>query len=98
MWSESRQTLPLRAEMNKHKIEVTQEDIEQGVALSPYGCPVACAVKRQFPDVFVSVCNTSIWVGPMCFKANDDISDFISEFDCGGPSKCKPFSFTLEPW
>ena len=79
------------------KIEVTQEDIEQGWPSSTTHCPIALAVKRTLQrevEVYMASIVLSpaspyrqrIWVG--------EIKDFVRDYDAGWP--VQPITFDLE--
>lgn len=89
--------------MAKIKINVTQDDIEQGKRNCGNHCAIARAVKREieelvpydvtpeigglFGDFYVS------HVGSFDVKLTRKAAKFIRDFDNGRP--VKPFSFTL---
>lgn len=82
-------------------INVTQEDIENGIRHSCFSCPIALAVKRE------TGCNCSVESANFHLKARifmmgsyeayfpgKEAEDFINNFDGGKP--VKPFSFELD--
>ena len=81
------------------KINVTQEDIDQGVPLSVLSCPVALAVRRAFGVHYASV-------GPVFITVEESVNDFdtydtpanvstfIEDFDTD-QATVQPFSFEL---
>ena len=76
------------------KIDVTQEDIDRGVKGACTQCPVALALARAFPDVYVDVATTQLLVGDEFIRAPSVVSIFIEDFDDGEP--VQPFSFDLD--
>ena len=81
-------------------IEVTQEDIDQGVPSHAHKCAVARAMSRSVDGAY-SLC--SFWGihnpagrGPCVHTAKHDeaVTKFIQDFDNGKP--VKPFTFTIE--
>ncbi len=76
------------------KINVTQNDINQGRIASADCCPVARAIRRQT--------GREALVGPMYCDISDqeniplpeEVRRFICDFDCG--IEGKPFSFYLD--
>jgi hypothetical protein len=82
----------------QYEIDVTNEDIREGVHGSAYLCPVARAVSRaigirpELGDVLIGPLNISIprhRVG----RLPDVVSDFIRDFDQHRP--VHPFQFRL---
>lgn len=75
-------------------IEVTQEDIDIGVAQASRYCPVALAVKRATKKpVMVHPTYVAFESGERVSVPND-VTWWISAFDAG--AKGMPFSFALE--
>jgi len=82
-------------------INVTQDDIKEGITCSPSQCPVARAVSREFPNKVVSVRATIIFTRDLksgkfvsSYPIPHSVRERIRDFDCnrGMP----PFSFELE--
>lgn len=83
--------------MTKHKITVTQDDIDEGCALSANNCPIARALVREFynPDVWVG---SSVRIrypsgGSRRYEISRAARRFINRFDEG--KEVKPFSFII---
>jgi hypothetical protein len=88
----------------KIDVDVTDDDIRQGVPEEPECCPIALAIKRQLhPDdkVGVDICE----FGPLRDSAfatingtdcqlPDEAREFIEQFDHDGP--VFPFKFEFE--
>jgi hypothetical protein len=76
------------------KITVTQEDIKQGVAGSPWDCPVGRAVYRATGQRF-GVDDVSIDgdLRQPSFKTPKAVANFIHKFD--RKELVKPFTFSL---
>ena len=77
-------------------VDVTEEDIKNGVRQNGFMCPIACALKRHKQDEY-----DPIWAGALHLRIGkfkgetpDDAFYFIDNFDKGLP--VTPFSFTLE--
>ena len=87
----------------KHRIQVTQEDIERGERDQSCRCPVARALKRHFgikAAVFrwngrmsVKFVGRGDKVGPILVLP-DEADNFVYAFDNGHP--VSPFEFELE--
>lgn len=91
--------------MNPILIEVTEQDIKEGVRLNGLFCPVQKAIERQFPkalSVYASYFSaasgafarvTDEHFNKMEFLMDGQVSDFMNTFDAGQP--VEPFSFNL---
>ena len=83
------------------RISVTQEDIDAGEQFLCNACPIARAIVRQFPEAaWVDADGTSILMGLrrgsfLRGETPDEAHDFMCEFDEGGPSAVRPFTFSL---
>lgn len=82
----------------KYTIEVTQEDIDEGISFLCDACPVALAMRRAMgKEIFIS---PDAW--GLTRNSNDptdqplpsEAKHFILDFDSGAP--VKPFTFTIE--
>lgn len=73
-------------------INVTAEDIENGVPRSCLFCPVAQAVAKQ-TGLRVSVGAMWFFVEAVPHPTPEDVSNFVMKYDAG--DKVEPFSFTL---
>ena len=87
--------------MKKLMVQVTQEDILLGIKKNAFKCPIACAVKRAFPNwQEVEVCDDGIKVlddmntyWDSNDAANQDtLIGFMKAFDEGEPVR----PFTIE--
>lgn len=82
-------------------IYVSEDDIEHGIRNNCYRCPIARAIKRQFPgNPFVVVRNDYCFVdfrkgSSFTFNLLSIAKYFINNFD-GGYDDCEVFSFNLE--
>lgn len=91
--------------MKTYTINVTQEDINNGVKGSPRKCPVALAVQRQIPSARVFV-QTGYYVKRKLFSSRQidfkipyQVGNRIVSFDFGhdfAGEKMEPFTFQLE--
>ncbi len=80
------------------RIEVTQEDIDTGIAGSPSSCPIAVSMRRVglwHPLVQISLVYATPAPGQRClFRLPKRAQAFVRRFDAGrGPAK--PFGFFL---
>ena len=91
------------SETLKIRVEVTWEDIDQGVAENPSLCPIACALRRLGVTAPVvvedSVCG--IFDGRRFYVgAPDSVSRFVANVDGFAPDEDKeeltPFVFDLD--
>ena len=91
-------------EIESISIDVTQEDIDQGIPHSTTKCPIARAINRTFgfPD---SSCSVELWTGVhvMPFRAmgsrgyyehTPESRRFVMDFDSG--VLVQPATFTLK--
>lgn len=85
--------------MDTLEIDVTDEDIIDGVKGSPYFCPVAIAVARKFhnPNTIIRVTCDRIIVGLpdqrwFSYTQPPKVRQFVALFDRG--DIVKPFKFT----
>ena len=84
-------------------INVTQEDIDQGLMCAPYRCPISLAIKRTLKIDYVSVGGSGgVWVKrcdcgscPHKAKLPSEAYDFMCRFDSMGCSAVKPLVFDL---
>jgi hypothetical protein len=76
-------------------VEVTAEDIREGVALDSRECPVARAIRRGVrPGLDVEVGPDEICVGEYIFFTTVRVEDFLWGFDLG--QVVEPFAFGLD--
>lgn len=78
----------------KQKISVTAEDIEKGARECEFSCPIALALRREFPKTEVCVDSIDIRVGDVSVKTPETAALFISDFDCG--DEVEPFEFEID--
>ena len=80
------------------KVEITQEDIDNGVKDSPYGLPTALAVKRTMPlGAEVKILGDLLYIDGYTYEYLLRLPRAAVEFELqyrygGSP---KPFTFTL---
>lgn len=86
--------------MAKLRVEVTAEDIAQGVRNQAFECPVACALTRSGLD-HPSAWPSRVYYGPfdapngrLTAKLPEEAAAFIAAFDDGRP--VEPFAFEIE--
>ena len=77
------------------RVQVTQEDIDQGEADNCFDCPVALALKRVTGAV-IEVNNSFAIVDGVAIRLPPTVEIWIANFDYNGPDAVKPFSFSLE--
>lgn len=86
--------------MKQLTIDVTQEDIDNGVQTDIQNCAIALGCKKVFGDKFWYYYNDSIELvddslGSHTFKIKDKaVPIFMQDFDKG--NKVEPFSFVVE--
>lgn len=75
-------------------INVSQEDINNGIAKSNISCPIGLAIKKIFPysKIFVNPW-TEITVGYFKYKLTKNCLRFMRDFDKG--DLVHPFKFNL---
>lgn len=77
------------------KIQVTQEDIDNGVRASCKFCPVASAIRRAFNNkAVVRTYNLDVSINDKLILLPLEAVDFILLFDA--EVKVKPFEFELD--
>lgn len=81
----------------KHKVKVTQQDIDRGLRNECGDCPVALAARRKFggltsSDVMVDY--TTLWVRDRLWGLPNAVSRWITDFDLKRP--VQPMEFELE--
>ena len=90
----------------KHKINVTEEDIKNGIPSESKSCAISQALRRKFntDETYTIIDDTtgdvSIEVDDIEFQVNhmheSDVADFIYDFDQrDGWSKVKPITFEI---
>jgi len=76
-------------------IRVSNDDIRLGLAGTSFGCPVARAIHRQFPELYISVLPSGIRLGSAPrVKTPCRVQRFIRKFD--GGEQVAPFAFRLK--
>jgi hypothetical protein len=75
------------------KIEVTQEDIDNGFRASSLGCPIARAVNRVFKTNNAAVLDLVLSVNNRGWHMPEVATEFVHNFDAGKP--VKPFVLEL---
>ena len=70
------------------RVDVKQEDINNGKAKKGRHCPIALAVKREYPHApSVVVGPKTIHIGGLCGNLSKRAQDFITAFDRGNGVK-----------
>lgn len=88
----------------KKTIYVTKRDIKFGMRKSCFYCPIALAADRvlvhtrdlQVGDTQLFVDGTQLFVDGRFIKLPPVAAKFIRDFDKSGPTKVKPFRFSVE--
>jgi hypothetical protein len=73
-------------------IEITQEDIDRGVKMDCYQCPISLSLNRMYPKMRAGVAGPFVFIfgelrRELEADACDDMIDFIHQFDTGQPVK-----------
>lgn len=78
------------------RIQVTAEDIANGIPYECEACPVALALKKHSPnvDADIIVDADNIWWGEAAYSTPEEVVSFITNFDKG--DAVEPFEFYLE--
>lgn len=78
--------------MREIQIDVTAQDIAEGMPRQPTRCALALAGARAFRGP-VSVVGWGIYAGDLAALLPREAQHFVSDYDKGRP--VQPFSFTL---
>ena len=68
------------------KIEITQQDIDNGMKDRVDGCAIALGLKHEF-TYEISVAPGWIWIGKDWYQATPEVDRWIADFDKGKPVK-----------
>lgn len=80
------------------QLTVEMEDVVDGKVGDPCGCPIALALKRQFPEAKVHVGGQNCSVGDNMYHLSSDAQDFVRDFDLGAHAgMVKQYHFELTP-
>jgi hypothetical protein len=63
------------------KIQVTQEDINEGIQLNSFGCAIGRALQRQYPDIEASVGLMAFYLEGFSYRSTDEMITFVRNFD-----------------
>jgi hypothetical protein len=85
------------------RVEITKEDIDNGIPCNNFSCPIALALKRYYPDKVISVGKLWITIEGVYhkmryYKNSPIVRKFINDFDDDipvEPFSFEPFSFDL---
>ena len=67
------------------KIQITQEDIDNGVKGNPFNCAIAVGLKQEFAyEIDVT---SWIHIGKDYYRAMPEVIRWFSDFDMGKPVK-----------
>lgn len=88
--------------MNKLEVSVYQHHISSGTKCSQQLCPIALAIKEQYPEAHDIKIDGEyariVWEEAFFthyYYLPEKARDFVGDFDCGGLT-VKPFFFTLD--
>ena len=81
-------------ESMKKLINITQNDIKEGVQSSPTMCPIARAVRRALKPNDIYVDSMNVIIGRKVFLLPHAVTNFIQGYDIG--LRVQPFKFTLD--
>ena len=76
------------------KIQITQQDIDNGKKVDPSGCAIAVALKQEFAYK-IGVTNF-ILIGKDYYQAMPEVARWIKDFDKG--EGVKPITIELVPY
>jgi len=76
------------------KLQVTAEDIVNGIRGSARACPVSLAFDKQFDSDTTYVYSGGAKIGDKFIVFSKILQNFISDFDAGLP--VKPQTFTVK--
>lgn len=77
------------------KVTVSPRDIEQGMPINCWGCPVARAIRRVTKSDHVTVTGSIARIEAKSFNLPEKARTFIRRFDLEGSNVVAPFTFTL---
>jgi len=77
------------------EVDVTADDIEQGVAKSAGYCPIARAARRAFHQP-ISVYDNYMSTRNVHMEMPREAKDFVRTFDLGWRTVCQPFKFVID--
>lgn len=79
-------------------IDVTREDIDEGMTSSCNRCPIALAARRAVGSDLIGVTGSYLWVESQAIRLPEAVREFIHGFDDGTTLRflIKPFSFDLD--
>lgn len=82
--------------MREVTIDVTQDDIQQGVRENPRQCPIAHASRRAgLQEATVSLVAITYGRPARQVQSPKPARDFIQQFDDHGPDAVQPFAFQI---
>lgn len=81
------------------EVEVTQDDIENGVARDCNRCPIALALRRQFPHCLNVVDNETVSIlfpyEELIYQLPNEAQVFIERFDYSLDPIIQPIKFKM---
>lgn len=77
----------------KIKIHVLKKDIQKGKQATLSRCPIALAIRRQFPGKTIAVGYGFVLIGHKVFELPPKAKKFLSKFD--NSKAVKPFNFFI---
>jgi hypothetical protein len=67
--------------MKTLRIQVTQEDIDNGKQMNSYGCAIGLALQRQYSEFDASVGLLAFYLNGFPYKNTDEMVQFVRDFD-----------------
>ena len=80
--------------MYQLRVRVEQRHIDAGTKGNSQCCPIALAVREEFPRLPVMVTDSRVYLAFKRFILNDESKAFIENFDIGLP--VEPCAFQLQ--
>ncbi|PWT93397.1 MAG: hypothetical protein C5B54_01910 [Acidobacteria bacterium] len=92
----------LNTKPHNRAIEVTEDDIENGIPRTSGYCPISQAIYRSVPNARRALADMAFirWTDPIkrkryIFTSPQSVIQFLIDYDFGDRTRCKPFSFRL---
>jgi len=76
------------------EVEITKSDVENGLKGSPTHCPVALALRREFPNKEISVSISALYLGNTEYWGGFRLTKQIQNFDRDGKFELGKYKLT----
>jgi hypothetical protein len=76
-------------------VQITQNDIDEGVRGACFNCPMARALKRKFPDKRVMATTSEVLIGEAEFIYDGKVRGIILNYDI--TNNMEPFDVVVTP-